>query len=105
MRTQEPTEEHREPAPVAQPLSIVFADLAGAPAVAVAVGDLAFAGALQAFFERVASLQTVHHGRIIKTFGDGFLALFEDVADALHFASALQRSLARQPLLVGQPMD
>lgn len=105
MTTREPTEERREPAPVPQQLAMIFADLVGTATIAATLGDLAVVGALQAFFQRVASLQTVHHGWIIKTFGDGFLALFEDVADALHFATALQRSLAHEPLLLaGQCM-
>lgn len=104
MTMSEPTEERREPAPVPQYLAMIFADLVGTTAFAATLGDLAVAGALQAFFQRVASLQTVHHGRVLKTFGDGFLAIFEDVAHALHFATALQRSLVQEPLLAGQRM-
>jgi adenylate cyclase len=102
MSTQEATAESREPLPVTKRLAIIFADLVGTSSVAATVGNLVVAGALQAFFRRVDDLQIVYHGRIMKAFGDGFLALFEDVVPALHFATALQRPLAQEPLLAGQ---
>jgi adenylate cyclase len=104
MITNETSEESREPTAITKRVAVVFADLAGTTALIATVGDLSVAGALQTLFRRSYHLQTAYNGRVLKTFGDGFLAIFEDVANALHFAIALQQSLAHEPLLVGQHM-
>jgi adenylate cyclase len=46
-----------------------------------------------------------HQGRIVKTMGDGFLAEFASVVDALRCAVALQRTLAERnaALAAGAP--
>ena len=102
--TKEATAESGERTAVTKRLAMVVADFAGTSTLVAQVGDLAIAGALQEFFRRLSRLQTLHHGRVLKTFGDGFLAIFEDVAHALHFATALQRSLLQEPLLAGPRM-
>jgi adenylate cyclase len=96
------TAESGERTAVTKQLAMIFADFAGTTALAAQVGDLVVAGVLQEFFQCSYRLQTIHHGRVLKTFGDGFLAIFEDVAHALHFATALQRSLGQEPMLAGQ---
>jgi class 3 adenylate cyclase len=101
MTTYEPTDEGKEPAGVSQDRAIVFADLAGTTAVAATIGDLALAALLQAFFQRVDHFLRLYRGRVIKTLGDGFLALFEHAPEALQFAIALQQSLATEPLVAG----
>ena len=35
-----------------------------------------------------------HHGRIVKNTGDGFLAEFASVVDAVRFAAEVQRAMA-----------
>ncbi len=39
---------------------------------------------------------TRHHGRIVKSTGDGFVAQFESVVDAVQFAVTVQREMARR---------
>jgi adenylate cyclase len=38
---------------------------------------------------------TTHHGRVVKLMGDGFLAEFSAVTDAMHCAVALQAGLTK----------
>ncbi len=89
----------------AKRLAIVVADIAGSAALIAQAGDLQFMGALDEFFQRVRVLQTGHCGHIVKSLGDGFLAVFDEVEDALAFSTALQRSLGEDPIRVGgQPL-
>jgi len=85
---------------VAERMAIVMADVAGTTALMAMAGELIVADALQEFFGRVNKLQTAHRGRVVKTFGDGFLAVFRDGADALAFATELRQSLIQVPIQV-----
>jgi len=79
---------------------LVCSDIANSSGLVAEAGDLAVRGAVREFFRRAEQLQAAHHGRTVKTFGDGFLAVFVDVADALAFAGSLQQSLSRDPIAV-----
>jgi adenylate cyclase len=55
-------------------------------------GELAVLDVIQHFMRDVERLLTGYQGRCIKSLGDGFLAVFEDVANVIPFAAALSRS-------------
>jgi len=83
-------------------LAILLGDVADTTFLTEVVGDLLVTGALKHLFSRLSALESVHQGRVIKTFGDGFMAIFEEVATALGFAASLQQSLATNPLRVAE---
>src|SRR5215472_812157 len=57
-------------------------------------------GTLQAFktikTELIDPKIAAHHGRLVKTTGDGFLAVFSSVVDALHCATEVQAQMAER---------
>ena len=57
-------------------------------------------GTLQAFktikTELIDPKIAAHHGRLVKTTGDGFLAEFSSVVDALHCATEVQAQMAER---------
>ena len=57
-------------------------------------------GTLQAFktikAELIDPTIATHHGRLVKTTGDGFLAEFSSVVDALHCATEFQAYMAER---------
>src|SRR5215471_15771534 len=57
-------------------------------------------GTLQAFktikVELIDPTIATHHGRLVKTTGDGFLAEFSSVVDALHCATEFQAYMAER---------
>ena len=57
-------------------------------------------GTLQAFktikVELIDPMIATHHGRLVKTTGDGFLAEFSSVVDALHYATEVQAQMAER---------
>jgi class 3 adenylate cyclase len=99
MVTKEQGEVKREPV-VRKVLALLFADIVGSTAHQAAAGDLVFADALGECRERTALLLATHRGRLVKWIGDGFFAVFEDAASALTFATALQQSMSRDPIVV-----
>jgi class 3 adenylate cyclase len=75
--------------------TVVFTDLVGSTAVRSAIGD-----------ERGEALRRVHDtltndaigaygGRVVKSLGDGFMTVFGSASDAIHAATAIQRSFDR----------
>jgi adenylate cyclase len=62
------------------------------------------AGTLQAFktikIELFDPMVAAHHGRLVKTTGDGFLVEFGSVVDALHCATEIQAHMAARNVTV-----
>jgi adenylate cyclase len=56
--------------------------------------DATFADLKEVFAGIVEPKVSAHHGRIFKSVGDGFLAEFESVVDALHLAVEVQAAMA-----------
>ena len=83
-------------------LAILFGDVARTTFLIEVAGDLLVINALKEFFGRLSALESEYHGRVVKTFGDGFLAIFDDVVAALGFAASLQKSLDTNPILVAE---
>src|SRR5262249_51096092 len=71
-------------------LAIVFTDIVDSTATTNSLGDEAMSALLSEHFERSRNLITENGGRWIKNLGDGDLAAFKNVEDALSYARALQ---------------
>jgi class 3 adenylate cyclase len=95
-----PTVQNIETEPEKRKLAIVFGDIAGTALLVSQAGDFFVANALRQFFGRLENFQTTHHARFVKTVGDGFMAVFEDLSDAFAFAVSLQQSLTQDPITV-----
>jgi len=102
MITSGKTDDSRERDARRRKLAILFGDVARTTFLTEVAGDLLVIGALKEFFGRLSALESVHHGRVVKTFGDGFMAIFEEVVAALGFAASLQKSLDTDPILVAE---
>ncbi len=72
-------------------VAIVFGDLVGSTSIISSLGELDFSEFIRHYMARVASLAKEHGGRHIKSMGDGFLAIFDAVGDALSFASDISQ--------------
>ncbi len=66
--------------------TVLFTDIQDSTAHLVRVGDYAWSRLLEAHDRTAARLVDGHGGRLIKTTGDGVLALFWDATGALHCA-------------------
>lgn len=66
--------------------TVLFTDIEDSIAHLVRVGDHAWSRLLEAHDRTAARLVHGHGGRLIKTTGDGVLALFSDASGALHCA-------------------
>jgi adenylate cyclase len=102
MTTIERTDDSGERDKIRRKLAILLGDVARTTFLTEVAGDLLVTGALKKLFSRLSALEAVHHGRVVKTFGDGFMAIFEAVATALGFAASLQKSLDSNPILVAE---
>lgn len=79
--------------------TVVFADLAGSTAVYEALGNARAAEAITRLTHWIGGICESHGGRVVKTLGDGVLAVFPDGQRAIGAVVALQRSHAeRLPL-------
>jgi class 3 adenylate cyclase len=96
------TDESGERDKIRRKLAILLGDVAHTTFLTDVVGDLLVTGALKKLFSRLSALESVHHGRVVKTFGDGFMAIFEEVVTAIGFAASLQKSLDTNPILVAE---
>jgi class 3 adenylate cyclase len=70
--------------------ALLYGDLVGSTALVAEAGDLI----IRRFINIARSVTAEHKGTIVKVLGDGFFAIFDDVADALSFARDLHRSLS-----------
>ena len=96
------TDDSGERDAIRRKLAILLGDVARTTFLTEVAGDLLVIGALKELFSRLSTLESVHHGRVVKTFGDGFMAIFEEVVAALRFAASLQKSLDANPILVAE---
>ncbi|GAB3774191.1 hypothetical protein GCM10028796_48070 [Ramlibacter monticola] len=76
--------------------TVMFADLTGSTAVFERMGNAAATKTVTALTDWMAEVSQVHGGRVVKTLGDGVLALFPGGADAVEAAVQLQREHARR---------
>ncbi len=85
--------------------ALVLSDIAGSTRTAAKLGDLAVFNLVRAFHDRAAGLASRHNGRLIKELGDGFLAVFDDAADALHFARELPTVFYEDETISGEGLS
>jgi len=71
--------------------SVIFADLTGSTAVFEALGNERATFAVTRLTDLMAQVCELHHGRVVKTLGDGVLAVFERERDAVAAMVDLQR--------------
>ena len=67
--------------------AIVFTDLVGSTARAALLGDRVWRNVLERHDAEMATLAKQHGGRVVKTMGDGVLAVFPLASRALRFAN------------------
>jgi adenylate cyclase len=73
-------------------------DIVGSPRIAMKVGDLALGSGLRSLHQRELKLAKEHNGKIIKTSGDGSLAVFAHATEAMEFALALQELFSNESI-------
>ena len=74
-------------------VTIMFSDLKGSTALYEQVGDSAAYGLVRDHFAFFAERVRAHHGTLVKTIGDSVMAAFNDPADAVRAALAVQRDV------------
>lgn len=83
------------------PTTVVFADLTGSTSLFETLGNALATKAITSLTQWIGEVCDAHGGRVVKTLGDGVLALFPDGARAIDAVVELQRVHARR--LAGQP--
>lgn len=81
--------------------TVMFADLTGSTGVFEALGNEAATQAITALTRWIGELCGRHGGRVVKTLGDGVLALFPRASGAVAAAVQMQREHARRQQLRG----
>jgi class 3 adenylate cyclase len=74
--------------------TILFSDIVESTAMLERVGDARWAKLLRTHNERIRTVIDRHRGREMATLGDGFLALFDGAAKAVHAAAAMNPAVA-----------
>lgn len=77
-------------------LTFMFTDIVRSTDMAAALGDEAWTQLLQWHDRNLREAFVQHHGQEVKHTGDGFFVAFENAADAIACAVAIQRLLDRQ---------
>jgi class 3 adenylate cyclase len=79
--------------PVRQPTAVLFVDIVEATPLALSLGDRAWAELLERYHELVRATLARHRGWLMDTAGDGFFAIFDETADAIHCALDIEESV------------
>lgn len=87
-------------APTRDALTMVVGDVEGSTALVERLGDEAWAGILRSYRSIVSTTLGTAGATDLRTWGDGFLAVFTSVDAGLDGAVALHRALQRGPLSV-----
>jgi class 3 adenylate cyclase/tetratricopeptide (TPR) repeat protein len=75
--------------------TVVFTDLVGSTAVRSAIGDERSEVLRRLHDTLTTDAVAAYDGRIVKSLGDGFMAVFSSASDAIHSATAIQRAFDR----------
>jgi class 3 adenylate cyclase len=86
-------------------LAIVMSDIDGVTRLMTQMGDLAVHNLVRSFHNRASGLAAQHHGRLIKEFGDCFIAVFDRAADALRFARELPSVFCQDEIVDGERLS
>ncbi len=88
-----------KPDPLRKTLAIVFCDIVAFSRVHATEGDLVAATILRAFYEHTGRLAKERNCLTIKFIGDGFLATFESLDEAIPFVTSVEGLLSKnEPL-------
>lgn len=74
--------------------TFMFTDIVGSTNLIEAIGDEAWEDVLRGHDETLRTQIGAHRGRVVHSTGDGFFASFEETADGLTCAVAIQRALS-----------
>jgi adenylate cyclase len=77
---------------MAVPPTVVFADLTGSTRVFEAMGNTRATETVTRLVQWIGGVCASHHGRVVKTLGDGVFAIFADSASALEAVLEMQRN-------------
>jgi class 3 adenylate cyclase len=80
--------------------TLLFTDIVGSTATAARLGDIAWKERLAQHYHRVRLQLEKYRGEESKTTGDGFLALFDGTARAVHCAAAICKAAREDELEV-----
>jgi class 3 adenylate cyclase len=80
----------------AVPVTLLFSDIEGSTELNERLGDDRWLAVLEDHNAIVRRALAAHRGREVKSQGDGFMLAFQDPADGLDCAVAMQRSFARR---------
>lgn len=92
-------------ASIRKTLALVFCDIVGFSRLIANEGDLVTLSVLREFYNNSGRLGGDHHCLFIKFVGDGFLAGFENMAEALPFVFSVQDLLSQQPTFIGRQLS
>jgi adenylate cyclase len=81
--------------------TVMFADLTGSTGVFEALGNEAATQAITSLTQRIGHICEQHGGRVVKTLGDGVLALFPNGPQAIEAVVHLQRDHNKRQALRG----
>ena len=76
-------------------VTLMFTDIVGSTALAVALGDVAWVQVVRRHLDQITACVTDQGGRVVKSLGDGTMSHFPSASAALRAAQDLQRALAR----------
>ena len=76
--------------------TVMFTDVEASTDLTTREGDLAAAALFDEHDRIVRDRVSAHRGRIVRSTGDGFLAIFDSAGDAVGCAESIQRDLAAQ---------
>ena len=79
-----------------RPLAIQFSDLRGFTSLTAERGDQEAFRLARAFIELVEQEVSQQGGRLLKTYGDGVMTSFDEAAQAVQCATAMQRSVCER---------
>jgi len=75
-------------------VAVLFTDMVDSTRIFEERGDIEGLALVRRHNELLFPVVEAHHGRVVKTIGDAIMAVFEDPADAVRCAAAMQRALA-----------
>jgi len=87
------TGERQRPEPTRALLTVLFTDIVGSTQLATELGDARWRELLEDHNQMVRRQLGDHHGREVKTVGDGFLATFDGPARAIWCAKAITEAV------------
>lgn len=85
--------------------TIIFADLTGSTGVFEALGNAKATKVVTKLTRWICDACEMHHGRVVKTLGDGVLAVFEDAAAAIDAVVDIQRTHDRRLTQWSEPLQ